>query len=251
MIRARTFSVAVVSLALVFSACSATKSSDSTVAPTDSAAPVSDLPATVPPTTVESTTLPPTTVPEPPPFLRSDGIGVFDFGAPYEGFEAGIPLVVDSNDGGSFPVDSGLGYYESDSGEDFFYYPRGRTVCWDDGTSGYLCAYFGGPDVDTLVFVGWDYASAVASGTLFSESGVTVNALVSATPVIPVPDGACYSYTSVVVDGITVDLISGSGEFFGEYAADGSFVLAVPQPADARVSLMSAGERPFGFGGDC
>ena len=81
-----------------FGGCSGSKASDPTVAL-----------ATVAPTTIAATTTvpAPTTLPADQVFLRSDGIGPFSFGAPYEGFEEGIVLEEDSNDGGRFPVIAG------------------------------------------------------------------------------------------------------------------------------------------------
>jgi len=85
---------------------------------------------------------------------------------------------------------------------------------------------------------------------LFSASSVTVNVLARDVPAIPVPAGACYSYTTVVVDDISVDLQT-DGEEFGTYADDGTYTPVVPIPASARVVYMWAGEQIFGEGADC
>ncbi len=156
-------------------------------------------------------------------FLPSDGIGAFTFGAPYEGFEEGIPLEEDSNDGARFSVDMPGGFFGNDAGDQFFTYPTARVICWNDGldgVNGYLCAYFGGPDSDTLTFVGWDYIAGTGVGTLYSSFGVTVNALVSDVPALPAGTQDCE-----VVDGIDVELNIG----------------------DTHVSVMSAGETFLGL----
>ena len=212
------------------SACSGSEASDPTVAPATIAA------TTIAPTT----TVPvPTTLPADQVFLRSDGIGSFTFGASYEGFEEGIALEEDSNDGMRFPIDLGDGFFSIDGTPSglAFAYPRGREVCWNDGldgVNGYLCAYFGGPDADTLQFVGWEYRSATGIGELFTSHGVTVNALARDVPAIPeLEQDACGSAT-VRVDEVVVDLVSDTGEV----------VVGGVAAADARVIAMRAGEVP-------
>ncbi len=228
-------------LAVVASCSDPSVGAPETVAPTDA-------PTTVA-TTTTSTLPPPTTLPESAVFLRSDGFGPFSFGTPYnDDFRAGMPLVRGSDDGRKFPVDAGNGYFVTDDGLDSFRYPRARSVCFDDGhdaVNGYLCAFFGGPDPDTLTFVGWSYFSRTGPGGLFSSHGITVNALVSNVPGIPLPEGGCTSHTIVEVDGMFVELVSDSGASFGEDSA-GVFVPADPQPADARVSRVIAGDTFLG-----
>ncbi len=238
MISTRMVWVSAVWVALALSACSGSSGGAAeTVAPT-----------TIPSTTLAPTTTlpPPTTLPASAVFLRSDGIGNFTFGAPYEGFEEGIPLERDSNDGAKFPIDAGNGFFSTVDGQKFFRYPRAREVCWNDGldaANGYLCAYFGGADADTLQFVGWTYSRGAEVGTLFASFGGTVNALASEVPAISIPqEGECV--TSASIGGIVVDLVSESGASFGDFSAAGPFVKLIP--ADARVGQMTAGATYIG-----
>ncbi|MBI4884753.1 MAG: hypothetical protein HY826_11950 [Actinobacteria bacterium] len=253
MIRITNLRLAKVSLALALvGACSGSETAAPETVAVTSAPTVVATTISVPPVLA---TLPTTAV-----FLRSNGIGPFEFGAPYDGdaFEAGIPLVRDSDYGRSYPVDCGGGYFCTTGPQlETFHYTRARVICWDDGMdahNGYLCAYFGGPDEHNLMFVGWDYVSATGPGGLFSSHGVTVNVLANELPALPpVPEGSCGSRTTVIVDGIYVGLVSDSGSVFGHYDADGTFARASPQPFDARVSHMIAGETILDTtdGGEC
>ena len=230
-IRGRTACVVAVSVAL-FSGCSeSTPSTTEAVVPTDSSAP-----ATVPPSTVAATT---TTVAL-EAFLRSDGLGPFDFGATYADAVAGMPLELVSDE------DSLLGRPFPDID-----YATGRIVCWNDGGDGRLCGYFGGADEDTLVLVGWDYGSSPGPGHLFSTSGVTAEILVSEVPAMPLPERDCYGETVVMVDGIRAYLSTRSNERFGTYTESGTFVPADPPPAGAIVQYLVAGDIFFGEGTEC
>ncbi len=244
MISKRTAWMAAVTMVLgTLSACSDTRSSGpETVAPTDSVATVTDPPTTPAPDTIAPTTLAPTTTVVERAFLRADGLGPFNFGASAAEVLVGMPLgVVLSDDDYTLPMD-GVS----------FNYDSGRHVCWSDGGPGTLCAFFGGVDALSQVLVGWEYGASAGLGLLYSESGATVNILVSAVPAMPLPEGDCYGDTFVELDGISVHLSSNSDEWFGSYAADGTFVLTVPQPAGATATYMSAGDQMyFGEGADC
>ncbi|CAN5637233.1 hypothetical protein BH10ACT2_BH10ACT2_24940 [soil metagenome] len=242
----------------LFSGCSDSKTTlPATVAPADTTAPVTEPPTTPPPTTIEQTTVAPTTSVAALPFLRSDGLGSFEFGASYEDALAGIPLVVVNNDGKSFPVDNGDGSFTTSDGLEGFGYPSARQVCWADGGGGaQLCAWFGGADPTTLGLVGWDYAYTTFGlvGVLFSASGASTGMLVSDVPAIPAVEGDCYGYTSVSLDGLRVDLQTGDSTPFGTYDDLGNYTLSVPAPA-ARLGIIVAGDEPIFLGdegeGDC
>jgi hypothetical protein len=253
MLKNRTAGVVAVTVMLAFfGACSASGSSGpGTVAPTTIAASVTLPPVTPAPTLVPPVTAPSTTV-APRAFLRSDGAGPFDFGATYSDTLAGMPLSVLSDDGFSFPVASGIaGYFDSADASKMFHFPSARKVCWDDGGGGGICAFFGGVDATSLLFVGWEYGSSVGLGVLYSASGVTANILVTDVPTMPLPDGDCYGDTGVALDGIGLTLASNTDEWFGTYADDGTFVPTVPWPAAATVTRMSTGDSFYYDEPDC
>lgn len=232
--------VALGALAL-FSACSSSDSSGAgtSVAPTTTATPTTPAPTTVAPTTEASTTLAP--VVEAPPFLRGNGLGPFDFGAPYADVLAGMPLTFARESSYTFP-----------NPVLFFAHPAGREVCWQDGGAADACAYFGGADPASVALVGWYYASGPGAGQLSSNIGATTNILVSAVPAMPTIEGACYDYTTVSLDGVVMGLSTGSSEWFGTYADDGTFTLTTPTPAGARITYMQAGDIfSYSEGADC
>lgn len=251
--------VAALALAL-FSGCSDTKTtSPETVAPTDSTTPATDPPTTPAPTTV-APTLAPTTTAAPLPFLRSDGLGPFNFGASDTDMVAGTSLTVISDESRDYPTGFGDGFLLSTAGDYLFQYASGRSVCWNDGVANYLCAYFGGADSTHLGLVGWDYFTVLGTpspvvGPFTSASGATINALVSSIAGVPPIAGECYGYTNVSVDGIWLDLQVTGDATFGVYGDDGSYTLIVPQPG-ATVTYLQTGERPQpysvdGESGDC
>lgn len=255
MIGNRTACVVAVSAVLgIFSACSDTKSTASadTVAATDSAAPTTTAePAAtttivLPPPTTTPATVAPTTAPAapaaPPAFLRGNGLSTFDFGTPIATVRSGITLAVVSEATREFPDHDDV--Y-------FFAYRLSRTVCWSDGGPGTLCAYFGGLGPDDLVLVGWDYVAGAGMGLLYSAEGATANILVSAVPAIGPIEGGCYIQTEIVLNGMRLYLNTNSSEWFGEYAADGTWTPTAPEPAGATIEFMTAGERITGEGADC
>jgi len=253
--RLRMPSVAVVCLLALLAACSSSGSGgDATTTTTTVAAEI--LPPTIPPPAstepLIATTAAPTTVPAPQPLtLRGNGLGEFDFGRPALDVVRGVLLPVVLDRSPVFALDPGSGLYISADGLEYFSVQFAREVCWDDGALATLCAIFGGVDPAGLLFLGWNYSAPPGSvGALFSASGVTINVLASAVPAIPVPPGACYSFTTVTVDDISINLQT-SGEEFGTYAADGTYTPLVPIPASARVTYMNAGEQIFGEGVDC
>lgn len=231
---------AVLVAAGLFGACSDTETTEPTesVASTESASTTIAATTTVAPTTAAA----PSTTVAATAFLRSDGLGPFNFADAYATVLAGMPLALESDDSYSFPT-----------ADVAFAHASGREVCWDDGVGGSLCGYFGGADAASVVLVGWDYEPDTAAvGSLYSASGATINILLSAVPAMPLPEGDCYGDTTVVLDGISLDITSNSDEWFGSYADDGTFVLSVPQPANATVRYMSTGDLMyFGEGADC
>ncbi len=261
MISKRTACAVAVTMALgVLSACSDTKSSGpgDSVAPTDSAAPATDPATTVAPTTIETTIAPTTTVAA-GPYLRSDGLGAFDFGASDLDVLAGTSLTVTSDVSREYTTDLGDGTLLSTDGGYSFLYSASRSVCWDDGAANRLCAYFGGANPTNVVMVGWDYFTVSGStpllGTKFSASGATINALLSSIAGLPPISGECYGYSNSEVDGIALDVLVAAGGTFGTYADDGTYTLTVPAPP-ANVTYMQTGAIPQpysidGEGGDC
>lgn len=249
MAKRRKACVVAVTLTLGFlSGCADSKSTTAeTVAHSGSAAP-----ATSPSTTTSTTS---TTVPAPNPLLlRGDGFGLFRFGSAYEDVLAGIPLTVVTDTEIEYPLHYGPGY-PTPEGLQVYQFQFGRTLCWDDGAGGSLCAYFGASvTVDAQRFTGWTYQS-VTLGTLASASGATVNKLLSELPALGfVPRGDCYGYTELRdVDNIVdISLVAGTDVVFGTYTDGGSFVPTVPVPPTAYVSFMTAGVTPFAMmPGDC
>ncbi len=235
------------------SACSESRTSSPETVATDSAESVTLAPITAAPTLAPTTVPAPTTTIAPRAFLRSDGLGPFDFGDSAGEVLTGMPLgTVLSDDVHSFPTDDGDSFFESLDGTSFFTHASERTVCWDDGVGGHLCAYFGGADEISQALVGWEYSSTAGVGPLFSASGATINILVSAVPLPPVV-GECYGFSFSEIDGISLNLQAPSNETFGTYHDDGTYTLNVPAPA-AWISLLRTGDQPEFFGngeGDC
>lgn len=229
-------------LALATSCSSESKSADTTVAPSTIAVPSTPPPTTVAETTIPPTTVAPTTVPAVvAPFLRGTGVGPYEFGAAYGDVLAGMPLVLMSDESYTFPHP-----------ELFFSHAAGRKVCWNDGAGSVLCAIFGGADLATVTMVGWSYdAASPAVGALTSEIEATVNKFLVDLPGMPAIEGACYTYTTVALNGIAMDLTTGSDEWFGTYADDGSWIPTIPVPITAKITAMRAGEQILGVGADC
>lgn len=228
-------------LALLGSCASSGSGSPATTS--GASASVATDPATTPaPTAAPTTTEAPTTVPASSDFfLRGDGVGPFDFGATYADVLAGMPLTQISDDAYAFP-----------HATLYFAHPFGRAVCWTDFDGANLCTLFGGTDPAAVSLVGWSYAkTAPGVGLLSSEIGATVNKLVSEIPAMPPIQGACYSFTSVQHDGVTMDLTTGTDEWFGTYADDGTWVPTVPMPAGAMIVSMWAGDQMLPEGADC
>ncbi len=206
------------------------ESSPSTAVATTEVAPTTEAPTTTAAPVLVPPTAAPPTIPAPAPaFLREGGLDAFDFGAPAAVVAAGITLHVNSDEQSEFPNDMGDGFESVDHSQ-YFIAQFARELCWSDGNAGTLCAYFAGASADSLVFVGWLYtAPEGVEGMLFSASAVTVGILASSNPAITLTGGACFSFTTVVVDGMGVDLTSVTGGF-----GDGI-------PADTRVTAMAAG----------
>lgn len=243
--RLRPLSIAAFALVIV-GGCSDSESggaetSPSTVVATTEAVPTTEVAlTTVAPTTTAEPVLVPPVVPA-GAFLRGNGLDTFDFGAPAAVVAAGITLAVSSDRTLEFPKDMGDGFESVDHSQ-YYATQFGRELCWNDGDAGTLCAYFAGVAPESLVFAGWHYTALEGvEGRLFSTSAVTVNILASSNPAITLTGGACFSFTTVEVDGLLVDLLSATGGF-----GDGI-------PADTMVTAMSAGNRIISLvnSGDC
>ncbi|MBI4883427.1 MAG: hypothetical protein HY826_05165 [Actinobacteria bacterium] len=245
--RLRSLSIASVLALVIVGGCSgggsggAETSPSTVVATTEVAPPTLAATTTAAPVLVLPTVAPPTIPAPAPAFLRGNGLDTFDFGAPAALVVAGITLPMMSDRQTEFPVNAGDGFQSLDSSQ-YFITQFGRELCWNDGNAGTLCAYFGGADLISQVFVGWHYSAPEGvEGVLFSTSAVTVNILASSNPAITLTGGACFSFTTVLVDEIGVDLLSVTGGF-----GDGI-------PADTRVTAMSAGNVVISLvdSGDC
>lgn len=224
-----------------------------TTAPPTTASPTTAPPTTAPPTTAPPTTAPPATAPPPtaPPttaaltvaslVLMSDGIGPFRFGASGADLVTQLsgPLGAPASDTTiDYPVALDGVYARDEFGDEVFVHPVGRGTCFGNG----LCVYSGGPTAAEAVFVGWNFAGAVPPA-LTTPTGVTTGSRWSEFPTMTVGEGGCFQEGSGSIDGVVLSIVS-EGVPFGSVDAAGNYVAARPDPADAVVVNMLAGDQP-------
>jgi hypothetical protein len=225
------------------------------LAPSTTIAATTTIEATTTTLPATTTTVAPTTTTEPPLtvddlVLSSDGVLPFVFGATDSEVIEGLTTVL------STPVGDRTQTYPNPDGDDFldateeegYIEPIGRTVCFAND----LCAQFGGPTTDTLVFTGWNRAGETTP-QLFTADGITTGSLWSDFPdAITVDEGGCFSIGFGQTAGITLTLRSVGDPFlyFDQDSVDG-YVIGTPDPADVDVIIMSAGDMPFYLFDDC
>jgi len=240
--------VSVIAGVALLAACSSSKSSTGTGAPTSAPTTTAAAPADTTPTTVATTTVPPTTVPAPVVFtLRGDGIGPLNLGI-------GVSEMIDvlttgfgppsSDETTEYPDDDGFGGFQTTDGEFGFVAHFGRTVCWPFE----FCAQFGG-DTSADFFTGWTYGE-VSGATLASTSGVTIGSRWSDFPAMVVDAGGCYTAGSGEIDGIQLSLQSDEVSF-GTFDDLGNYIEAVPPAEQVSVTYMQTGGIPAFLFGDC
>lgn len=225
-------------------------------------------PTTTPPTTPPDTVPPASGPPDTPVTIPADvelvdlvlwssGIGPISFGASVDDvIQAITPLLTApgteplSDVSMNYPATSENMHIDA-TGEEAFARAFGRTVCYDDG----LCWHFGGDDADALVFLGWsqDASSSPIHPPLATADGISIGSRWSDHPgqIDVAADGnACYQVGFGTAGGIDVTLIS-DGEWFVTPQDDGTWVTAVPDPADVTVMALTAGSRPIYLYEDC
>jgi hypothetical protein len=247
----------------------ATSTTDVPTSPSTVAIAPTTEPTTAPPTTTPSDTVPPATQPPTAPVtipadvelvdlvLSSSGIGPIAFGASVDDVIRAItPLLTapgtepSSDVSMSYP-DTSENMHVDATGEEAFTRAFGRTVCYDGGS----CWHFGGADADALVFLGWSQnaSSSPIHPPLATADGISIGSRWSDHPgTIAVPSGgnACYQVGFGTAGDIDVTLLS-EGEWFVTPQDDGTWVTAVPDPADVTVMALSAGSRPIYLYEDC
>ncbi|MCB0956645.1 MAG: hypothetical protein R2694_15400 [Ilumatobacteraceae bacterium] len=237
---------------LPLAACSSDKAStagaSTTAAATTDATTTTAATTDAPTTTEPSTTAAPTTAASTVPYLQSDGLAGSPFGTASAEVIARLTAELGTPDNDqltSYPTaDPTLGWTTADD-EYAFTYPFGREVCWANG----FCAEFGGETSGALTFVGWTYWND-ETGSLSTESGVTIGSRWSAFPDFAVDPGGCYTVGGGMYQGISLTLQS-EIDPFGYFDDDGNYVSQLPQPADVAVMAMQAGDAPFYLYGDC
>jgi hypothetical protein len=234
-----------------------TTSEASTTAP-ETSPPTTALPSTTDaPTTTEAptTTAAPTTTEAPLTvadlLLSGNAIGPVAFGTSVQAsLDVLVPLLgAPATDvSATFPTTDESGSYINEDDESIFAFPFLRRTCFDNG----YCMAFGGPSVEELQFVGYDYYSAEtpAPPVLTTTEGVPLAARWSDHLAgMDAFGGGCYGQGTGDSGGVTLVLLS-SGEFFGTFDGE-TYTTAVPDPADVTVYGMYSGSNPGYLYNDC
>jgi hypothetical protein len=126
-----------------------------------------------------------------------------------------------------------------------FAHQYGRATCFGNG----LCVFAGGASPTAMRFVGWGYAGELTP-VLHTPSGVTVGSRWADFPTMSVQTGGCFSEGYGSVDGVDLAIHS-EGVPFGDIDDAGNYVAGRPDPADAFVTDLTAGDLPAFPAIDC
>ncbi len=246
---------------LLAAACSSTRTIESASAPSISvvdttADPTADtavdtVPTSTPVVTDPAVTDPPATVPGPALVLGIDGLELVSFGAGqadvFDALSARLGPTI-SDEFLDFPVDNGLGIFESVDGDLGFIFQSARLSCFVND----LCVTFGGATAETATFVGWTFRGLPDPVAPTTAAGVTLGTRPSDLPgEITVFEGGCFSVGGGITnDGVVLVLVSDGTPFF-EFDALGNPVNQVPDPSEISVVGMESGTQILELFGDC